>query len=65
MFKEVHRPTAVSPTVSAYMMQAFPLTVPILLGGFLQLLHDCVFYYLLRPIRSLEERTGEPGSAAQ
>jgi hypothetical protein len=64
MFKELHRPMAVSPAVSAYMMQGFPLIVPIFLGGFLQFLHDCVFYYLLR-FRSLEERTGEPRSAAQ
>jgi hypothetical protein len=65
MFKELHRPMAVSPAVSAYMMQAFPLSVPIFIGGFLQLLHDCVFYYLFRRIRPPEERTGEPGSAAQ
>jgi hypothetical protein len=65
MFKELHRPIAVSPTVCAYMMQAFPLIVPVFPGGFLQLLHDCVFYYLFRPIRPPEERTAEPGSAAQ
>lgn len=56
---------AVSSTVSAYMMQAFPLSVPTFLEVFLQLFHACVFYYLLRLIRSPEERLGEPGSAAQ
>ena len=56
---------AVSPIVSANMMQAFPLSVPIFLDGLLQLFHDCVFYYLLRLIKAPEERTGEPGSAAQ
>jgi hypothetical protein len=47
------------------MMQAFPLSVPISIGGFLQLLYDGVFYYLFRRIGPPEERTGEPGSAAQ
>jgi hypothetical protein len=56
---------AVSPIVSAYMTQAFPLSVPIFLNGFLQLVHDCLFYYLLRLIRPPEERLGEPTSVAQ
>jgi hypothetical protein len=56
---------AVSPTVSAYMMQAFSLNVPIFLGGILQLFHDCVFYYLFRDLRPPEEQTCKPGSAAQ
>jgi hypothetical protein len=64
MFKELHRPMAVSPTLSAYMMQAFSLNVPIFLGGFLQLFHDCVFYYLVRDLRPPEEQTCEAGSAA-
>lgn len=32
-----HVPVAVSPTLSAYLMQSFSLNVPIFLGGFLQL----------------------------
>jgi MFS family permease len=51
-----HVPVAVSPTLSAYMMQAFSLNVPILLGGSLQLFHDCIFYYLFRDIKPPEEQ---------
>jgi MFS family permease len=51
-----HVPVAVSPTLAAYMMQAFSLNVPILLGGFLQLFHDCFFYYLFRDVKPPEER---------
>ncbi|HEX2261181.1 MAG TPA: MFS transporter, partial [Candidatus Binatia bacterium] len=50
-----HVPVAVSPTLSAYLMQAFSLNVPIFIGGFLQLLHDCVFYYLFRNVKPPEE----------
>ncbi len=59
-----HIPMAVSPTLSAYMMQAFSLNVPIFLGGFLQLFHDCVFYYLFHDVKPPEEQTSEPRSAA-
>jgi MFS family permease len=52
-----HVPVAVSPTLSAYMMQAFTLNVPIFLGGFLQLAHDVIFYYLFRAVKPPEERT--------
>jgi hypothetical protein len=55
---------AVSPTLSAYMMQAFSLNVPIFLGGFLQLFHDCVFYYLFHGVKPPEEQNSEPRSAA-
>jgi hypothetical protein len=50
-----HVPVAVSPTISAYLMQAFSLNVPIFIGGFLQLLHDCAFYYLFRNVKPPEE----------
>jgi MFS family permease len=50
-----HVPVAVSPTLSAYLMQSFSLNVPIFIGGFLQLLHDCVFYYLFRDVKPPEE----------
>jgi len=52
-----HVPVAVSPTLSAYLMQAFALNVPIFLGGFLQLAHDVIFYYLFRGVKPPEERT--------
>ena len=51
-----HVPVAVSPTLSAYMMQAFALNVPIFLGGFLQLAHDVIFYYLFRAVKPPEEQ---------
>ena len=49
-------PVAVSPTISAYLMQAFALNVPILLGGALQLFHDCVFYIIFRDVKPPEEQ---------
>lgn len=49
-------PVAVSPTISAYLMQAFSLNVPILLGGALQLFHDCVFYFMFRDVKPPEEQ---------
>jgi hypothetical protein len=50
-----HVPVSISPSISAYLMQAFSLNVPILIGGFLQLFHDCVFYYMFRDVRPPEE----------
>jgi MFS family permease len=50
-----HVPVAVSPTISAHMMQALSLNVPILLGGLLQFFHDCMFYALFRNVRPPEE----------
>jgi MFS family permease len=49
-------PVAVSPTISAYLMQAFSLNVPIFLGGFLQLFHDCAFYLVFRNVKPPEEQ---------
>ncbi|MDH3445566.1 MAG: MFS transporter, partial [Deltaproteobacteria bacterium] len=54
-----HVPVSVSPTLSAYMMQAFSLNVPIFLGGFLQLSHDFIFYYMFRNVKPPEERAGK------
>jgi len=51
-----HVPVAVSPTLSAYLMQAFSLSVPIFIGGFLQLFHDCIFYVLFRNVKPPEEQ---------
>jgi MFS family permease len=51
-----HVPVAISPTLSAYLMQAFALNVPIFLGGFLQLTHDVIFYYLFRGVKPPEEQ---------
>jgi predicted MFS family arabinose efflux permease len=51
-----HVPVAVSPTISAYIMQTLSLNMPIMIGGFLQLFHDCMFYFLFRNVRPPEER---------
>jgi MFS family permease len=51
-----HVPVAISPTLSAYLMQSFALNVPIFLGGILQLSHDCIFYYLFRNVKPPEEQ---------
>jgi len=48
-------PMAVSPSISAYIMQAFSLSVPIFLGGVLQFAHDVIFYFLFRNVRPPEE----------
>jgi MFS family permease len=58
-----HVPVAISPTLSAYMMQAFSLNMPIFLGGFLQLFHDCTFYYMFRNVRPPEEQPVKAASA--
>jgi len=55
-----HVPVAVSPTLSAYLMQAFTLNVPVFIGGFLQLTHDCIFYFLFRDVKPPEEQGTQP-----
>jgi len=56
-------PVAISPSIAAYMMQAFALNVPILIGGSLQLFHDCVFYFMFRNVKPPEELAAEPATA--
>ena len=58
-----HVPVAISPTLSAYLMQAFTLNVPVFIGGFLQLTHDCIFYFLFRDVNPTEEQTAKPQPA--
>jgi MFS family permease len=58
-----HAPVAISPTISAYLMQTFSLGVPIFLGGFLQLFHDCVFYFMFRDVKPPEEERAKPQTA--
>jgi predicted MFS family arabinose efflux permease len=55
-----HVPVAISPTLSAYLMQAFTLNVPVFIGGFLQLTHDCIFYFLFRDVKPPEEQGAKP-----
>ena len=50
-----HVPVAVSPTLSAYLMQSFSLNVPIFIGGFLQL------FARLRFLFSLSQREAAGG----
>ena len=58
-----HVPVAVSPSLSAYLMQAFSLNVPVFIGGLLQLTHDCLFYFLFRNVRPPEEQSATIGRA--
>lgn len=59
-----HVPVAVSPTLSAYLMQSFALNVPVFIGGVLQLTHDCIFYFMFRNVKPPEERAAnQPVSA--
>jgi MFS family permease len=58
-------PVAVSPTLSAYLMQSFALNVPIFIGGFLQFFHDCTFYLLFRDVKPPEERQAKLQLATQ
>lgn len=51
-------------TLSAYMMQAFALNVPILIGGFLQLFHDGLFYCIFRDVKPPEEQGAKPQAAS-
>jgi hypothetical protein len=44
-----------SPTLAAYLMQSFSLVVPIFIGRFLQLFHDCAVYFLFRDVKPREE----------
>jgi MFS family permease len=48
-------PYGVSPTIAAYLMQSVSLTVPLFMGGSLQLIHDFSFYYLFRKLKPPEE----------
>jgi len=56
-------PVSISPSIAAYMMQAFSLNVPIFIGGFLQLFHDCIFYRMFRDVKPPEEQSPAPKPA--
>ena len=55
-----HVPVAISPTLSAYLMQAFTLNVPVFIGGLLQVTHDCIFYFMFRDVKPPEEQAAKP-----
>ena len=56
-------PVAVTPTMSAYIMQSLSLAVPIVLGGLSQLFHDCVFF-MFRDVKPPEEQGARPEAAS-
>jgi len=45
----------ISPTFSTYLMQSVSLTLPLFIGGGLQLINDVAFYLLFRHVRPPEE----------
>jgi MFS family permease len=55
-------PFGISPTISTYLMQSVSLTLPLFLGGGLQLINDVAFYLMFRNVRPPEE---EKRSTAQ
>jgi MFS family permease len=48
-------PFGISPTISTYLMQSVSLTLPLFIGGGLQLLNDIAFYLMFRHVRPPEE----------
>ena len=52
-------PFGISPTISTYLMQSVSLTLPLFIGGGLQLINDVAFYLMFRNVKPPEE-TNEP-----
>jgi hypothetical protein len=52
-------PFGISPTISTYLMQSVSLTLPLFIGGGLQLINDVAFYLMFRNVKPPEE-TKEP-----
>jgi MFS family permease len=48
-------PFGISPTISTYLMQTVSLTLPLFIGGALQLVNDIAFYLIFRHVRPPEE----------
>ncbi len=48
-------PFSISPTISTYLMQTVSLTLPLFIGGGLQLVNDIAFYLMFRHVRPPEE----------
>jgi MFS family permease len=44
-------PFGISPTISTYLMQSVSLTLPLFIGGGLQLVNDVVFFIMFRHVR--------------
>jgi MFS family permease len=49
-------PFGISPTIATYLMQSVSLTLPLFIGGGLQLINDVAFYLMFRHVRPPEER---------
>jgi hypothetical protein len=48
-------PFSISPAISTYLMQSVSLTLPLFIGGGLQLANDIAFYLMFRHVRPPEE----------
>jgi MFS family permease len=48
-------PFGISPTIATYLMQSISLTLPLLIGGGLQLINDIAFYLMFRHVKPPEE----------
>jgi MFS family permease len=48
-------PFGISPTISTYLMQSISLTLPLFIGGGLQLINDVAFFLMFRHVRPPEE----------
>ena len=48
-------PFGISPTISTYLMQSVSLTLPLFIGGGLQLINDVAFYLMFRHVKPPEE----------
>ena len=49
-------PFGIAPTISTYLMQSVSLTLPLFLGGGLQLVNDVAFYLMFRHVRPPDEQ---------
>jgi MFS family permease len=48
-------PFGISPTIATYLMQSVSLTLPLFIGGGLQLINDVAFYLMFRHVQPPEE----------
>jgi MFS family permease len=48
-------PFGISPTIATYLMQSVSLTLPLFIGGGLQLINDVAFFLMFRRVRPPEE----------
>ena len=53
-------PFGLSPTIATYLMQSVSLSLPLFIGGGLQLVNDVVFYTMFRHVRPPEEINLKP-----